>query len=105
MPTPASASPPASTRPRQRPSAGTSDPAGLDADAAAVHDFVVELLENSDVADEAFEAVASRWGKRGAADLIGVVGYYVLASYLLNVDRFPLPKGVAAWSAGRLEAE
>jgi hypothetical protein len=35
----------------------------------------------------------------GTADLVGVVGYNVFASCLLNVDRFPLPGGVAAWSA------
>ncbi len=71
------------------------DPAALDADAAAVYEFVGGLLESGDVSDEAFAAVESRWGKQGAMDLIGTVGYYTLVSLVLNVDRYPLPAGVA----------
>jgi 4-carboxymuconolactone decarboxylase len=65
----------------------------LDADAAAVYEFAVELLERGDVSDERFDAVVSRWGKRGAVDLIGAVGYYTLVSFVLNVDRYPVPGG------------
>ena len=63
----------------------------LDADAAAVYVFVSELLEEGDVGDAAFGDVASRWGKRGAIDLIGAAGYYTLVSFVLNVDRYPVP--------------
>jgi len=66
---------------------------GLDDDGTAVYEFVTELLERGDVTDAAFEAVESRWGKRGAVDLIGAVGYYTLVSFVLNVDRYPLPEG------------
>jgi 4-carboxymuconolactone decarboxylase len=65
----------------------------LDGDGTAVYEFVTELLERGDVSDAAFAAVESRWDKRGAADLIGAVGYYTLVSFLLNVDRYPLPEG------------
>jgi 4-carboxymuconolactone decarboxylase len=68
-------------------------PAGLDSEAAAVHDFVASLLATGDVSDEQWDAVVSRWGKTGAIDLIGAVGYYCLVSFVLNVDRYPLPDG------------
>lgn len=67
----------------------------LDPDAAAVYEFVAGLVEAGDVTDEAFDAVVSRWGTQGAVDLIGTVGYYTLVSLILNVDRYPLPEGVA----------
>jgi 4-carboxymuconolactone decarboxylase len=65
----------------------------LDPDGAAVYEFVTELLDRGDVRDESFDAVVSRWGKQGAIDLIGAVGYYTLVSFVLNVDRYPLPEG------------
>jgi 4-carboxymuconolactone decarboxylase len=67
----------------------------LDADAAAVYVFARQLLEKGTVEDDAWKAVVDRWGKKGVADLIGTVGYYCLVSFILNVDRYPLPDGVA----------
>jgi 4-carboxymuconolactone decarboxylase len=40
--------------------------------------------------------VAGRWGQTGAIDLIGAVGYYTFVSFVLNVDRYPLPDGAPA---------
>jgi 4-carboxymuconolactone decarboxylase len=68
----------------------------LDDEGKAVYDFVSQLLETANVGDAAFSAVAERWGKRGAIDLVGTIGYYTLVSYVLNVDGYPLPSGVAA---------
>jgi 4-carboxymuconolactone decarboxylase len=51
------------------------------------------------VTDDAFDAVVSRWGKQGAIDLIGVLGYYSLVSFVLNVDRYPPPEGAVPLSA------
>jgi 4-carboxymuconolactone decarboxylase len=65
----------------------------LDDDAAAVYEFASQLLERGAVTDEAWEAVVDRWGKRGAIDLIGAIGYYCLVSFILNVDRYPVPDG------------
>lgn len=65
----------------------------LDGDGTAVYEFVTELLERGDVSDASFAAVESRWDKRGAVELIGAVGYYTLVSFVLNVDRYPLPEG------------
>jgi 4-carboxymuconolactone decarboxylase len=65
----------------------------LDDDAAAVYRFASQLLADGNVTDNAFDAVVARWGQRGAMDLIGAVGYYCLVSFVLNVDRYPLPAG------------
>jgi 4-carboxymuconolactone decarboxylase len=67
----------------------------LDADGRAVYDFAHPLLDAGQVADDAWDAVVARWGKRGAVDLIGAVGYYSLVSFILNVDRYPPPEGEA----------
>ena len=66
----------------------------LDGDGEAVYDFASQLLDTGQVTDEAWEAVVTRWGKQGAIDLIGAVGYYCLVSFILNVDRYPVPGGV-----------
>jgi 4-carboxymuconolactone decarboxylase len=63
----------------------------LGEDAAAVYHFASELLAQGDVADATWDAVAERWGKQGAMDLIAAVGYYTLVSFTLNVDRYPVP--------------
>jgi 4-carboxymuconolactone decarboxylase len=68
-------------------------PAGLDRDQETVHDFVSELLATGAVSDGAFAAAVERFGEQGAIDLIGTVGYYTIVSFVLNVDRYPLPEG------------
>jgi 4-carboxymuconolactone decarboxylase len=71
-------------------------PAGMGADEEAVYDFVTEYLRSKQVSDAVFDAARGRLGERGVVDLMGVVGYYGLVSMVLNVDRYPLPAGVAA---------
>jgi 4-carboxymuconolactone decarboxylase len=68
-------------------------PTDLDPEAGAVFDFVTELLATGSVSDPAFAAVQERFGERGVADLLGTVGYYCLISFVLNVDRCPVPDG------------
>ena len=65
----------------------------LDETTAAVYEFTAQLLESGRVADDAWDAVVRRWGRTGAIELIGTVGYYCLVSFILNVDRYPLPDG------------
>jgi 4-carboxymuconolactone decarboxylase len=71
--------------------AGGERPA-LDSDAAAVYDFAAQLVTDGDVTDDAFAAVADRFGLEGAIDLIATVGYYTVVSFVLNVDRYPVPE-------------
>ena len=66
-------------------------PASLAADEAAVYDFAHQLLHTGQVSDAAFAAVKERFGEQGVIDLIGAVGYYTIVSFVLNVDRVPLP--------------
>jgi 4-carboxymuconolactone decarboxylase len=68
-------------------------PEDLDREGWAVYRFVSELLEDGSVSDEAFADIATPFGQQGVIDLIGVVGLYCLNSFILNVDRYPLPEG------------
>jgi 4-carboxymuconolactone decarboxylase len=70
-------------------------PAGMDADEAAVYDFVTELLASGQVSDARYDAIKTRFGERGVVDLVGAVGYYSLVSMVLNVAQVPLPPGEA----------
>lgn len=63
---------------------------------AAIHAFCTELLDTTQVSDAAYENVRRRFGEQGVIDLIGAMGYYSTVSMVLNVDRHPLPEGVAA---------
>ena len=71
-------------------------PAGMTDDEAAVHDFCRELHEKKSVSDATYNAAEKRFGERGVVELIGIIGYYTLVSMVLNVERHPLPEGVAA---------
>jgi 4-carboxymuconolactone decarboxylase len=66
-------------------------PANMQADEAVVYDFAHQLLHTGAVSDAAFGAVKEKFGEQGVIDLIGAVGYYTIVSFVLNVDRVPLP--------------
>ena len=70
-------------------------PAKMDADEAIIYDFSLELHENHGVSDATYKSALDRFGERGVFDLIAVIGYYSLVSMCLNVDKTPLPDGVA----------
>jgi 4-carboxymuconolactone decarboxylase len=66
-------------------------PADLGEDESIVHDFVHQLLHTGQVGDAAFDAARERFGENGVVDLIAAVGYYTTVSFVLNVDRVPIP--------------
>jgi 4-carboxymuconolactone decarboxylase len=70
---------------RQRPGEMTTEQADL-------FDFVSELLQTGQASDAAFERVNTRWGPRGAADLLVLVGYYIMLCHVYNVSQFSLPQ-------------
>ncbi len=70
-------------------------PGSLSADQAVVYDFINELLDSGQVSYATFPRAAQAFGERGVIDLIGAAGYYTLVSFVLNVDRVPLPDGEA----------
>jgi 4-carboxymuconolactone decarboxylase len=71
-------------------------PAGMQPDEDAVYNFCDEMLNNRQVSDATYQAAVSKFGERGAVDLVGVMGYYSLVSMALNLDRYPLPEGAKA---------
>jgi 4-carboxymuconolactone decarboxylase len=68
-------------------------PASLKPDEEAVYTFCHELLTTKQVSDATFQAAVSKFGERGAVDLINAMGYYTLVSLALNTDRYPLADG------------
>ncbi len=70
-------------------------PAAMQADEAVIYAFSTELRERHRVSDATFQAAVKLFGEKGVMDLVAVMGYYDLVSMTLNVDRYPLPAGVA----------
>jgi 4-carboxymuconolactone decarboxylase len=68
-------------------------PEHMGADEALVYDFSTQLHAQHGVSDATYQAVLERFGERGVVDLIAVNGFYSLVSFMLNVDRTPLPAG------------
>jgi 4-carboxymuconolactone decarboxylase len=78
-------------------------PPNMNDDEAAVYEFTTQLLRTGAVTDGAFDGIKSRFGETGVIDLVGAVGYYCLVSFVLNIDRFPLPEGEEAPLRSNLE--
>ena len=70
-------------------------PAGLQPDEQAVYNFCAELLRTTQMSDATFNATKQQLGERGAVEIMGMMGYYHTVAMLLNIDRYPLPDGVA----------
>ena len=67
-------------------------PARMAQDEAVVHDFVIELLRTSFVADARYDAAVAQLGERGVVDLVATVGYFVAVCLVMNVAGTPPPK-------------
>ena len=59
-------------------------PAGLTPAEAQVHGYAVALLREHRVSDEAFAALAKRFGLEGLVDLTATIGYYAMIACALN---------------------
>ncbi len=68
-------------------------PEGMAPDETAVYNFAQELLNKKQVSDATFKTAKDLFGERGVVDLTAVIGYYHFVSFMLNVDRYPLPAG------------
>ena len=68
-------------------------PGSMQPDEEIVYNFTTELLNSHQVSDSTFHAAVDKFGEHTVVDLIGVIGYYHFVSFLLNVDRYPLPEG------------
>jgi 4-carboxymuconolactone decarboxylase len=59
-------------------------------DERAIYDFIQELYKNRRVSDKTFARVHALLGDAATVELVGILGYYVLISMILNVFRmFP----------------
>jgi 4-carboxymuconolactone decarboxylase len=62
-------------------------PQGMKDDETALYDFCNELYRDKNVSDAAFKAALAKFGERGIMDLIGIIGYYDIASMALIVQK------------------
>jgi 4-carboxymuconolactone decarboxylase len=62
-------------------------PQGMKDDEAALYDFCTQMYRDKDVSDVAFKAARDKFGERGIMDLIGIIGYYDIASMALISQR------------------
>jgi 4-carboxymuconolactone decarboxylase len=61
-------------------------PQSMKDDETALYDFCTELYRDKNISDAVFKAALSRFGERGIMDLIGIIGYYDIASMALIVQ-------------------
>jgi 4-carboxymuconolactone decarboxylase len=62
-------------------------------DERALYDFIQELYKTRRVSDKNFKRVADMLGDAATIELVGILGYYVLISMILNVFRMSPPEG------------
>jgi 4-carboxymuconolactone decarboxylase len=70
-------------------------PKGAPKDERAVYDFIQELYKTRRVSDKTFERVRAVLGDAATIEFVGILGYYVLISMILNVFRMSPPPGEA----------
>jgi 4-carboxymuconolactone decarboxylase len=62
-------------------------------DERAIYDFVQELYKTRRVSDKTFKRVNAVLGDSATIELVGILGYYVLISMILNIFRMSPPEG------------
>ena len=62
-------------------------------DERAIYDFVQELYKTRRVSDKTFKRVNAILGDSATIELVGILGYYVLISMILNIFRMSPPEG------------
>lgn len=76
-------------------------PRGLAEDEATAVDFAFELLRTNGVSDETYAAAREAFGEQGVVDLAGLVGYFAMVCWVMNVARTPssVPQSFAPLAA------
>ena len=64
-------------------------------DERTIYDFIQELYKTRRVSDKTFSRVRALLGDAATVELVGILGYYVLISMILNVFRMPVPEDEA----------
>src|SRR6478672_4192891 len=68
-------------------------PKSLPKDERAIYDFIQELYKTRRVSDKTFNRVVEVLGEPATIEFVGILGYYVLISMILNVFRMSPPEG------------
>jgi len=68
-------------------------PKSLPPDERAIYDFIQELYKTRRVSDKNFKRVVAVLGEPATVEFVGILGYYVLISMILNVFRMSPPEG------------
>ena len=68
-------------------------PKSASKDELAIYDFIQELYKVRRVSDKNFKRVNAILGDAATVELVGILGYYVLISMILNVFRMSPPEG------------
>ena len=69
--------------------AGGARPRGMAEDEQLVYDFCDELLSNHGVSEPTYRRALERLAERGVIDLVGLLGYFVTVSMVMNVAHTP----------------
>jgi 4-carboxymuconolactone decarboxylase len=67
-------------------------PKSASKDERAIYDFIQELYRTRRVSDRNFKRVHSMLGDLATVEFVGILGYYVLISMILNVFRMSPPE-------------
>jgi 4-carboxymuconolactone decarboxylase len=66
-------------------------PEGMVEEEQVVYDFCTELLATHSVSDSTYRRTVDRFGEQLLVELVAIVGYFALVSWLMNVARTPPP--------------
>jgi 4-carboxymuconolactone decarboxylase len=69
--------------------AGGARPRGMAEDEALVHDFCTEILSTYGVAEATYRRAVELLKERAVIDLVGLVGYFITVSLIMNVAHTP----------------
>jgi 4-carboxymuconolactone decarboxylase len=75
-------------------------PRQLAADEEAALDFTRELLATHGVSDPAYAQVLTHFGEQGVVELAGLVGYFTMVCWVMNVARTPAQPSDSASALG-----
>jgi 4-carboxymuconolactone decarboxylase len=68
-------------------------PKSLPKDERAIYDFIQELYKTRRVSDKTYKLVVDVLGEPATVEFVGILGYYVLISMILDVFRMSPPEG------------
>ncbi|MCR6645398.1 MAG: carboxymuconolactone decarboxylase family protein [Terricaulis sp.] len=66
-----------------------------DEEGREIYAFASELQYQTQVSDEAYQAVLARWEIVGVVELAALIGYYTMVAMTLNAHVYDLPEGAA----------